>query len=266
MNELTTAQQSLPAAIEELAKFVLVGREKLTSVRAEIRAIDKLNLAREVRDQKKDEARMMSEALMDAEVRLGELFKQIPKATNNGANQYQGASPTAVSEKQKTKAETVNDLGFSEKQAERFEILAENKEIVEQVKAEARENDDLPTRTRVLNLVAHQKKKDDEEHEPQEGRRAKIINAADRLREEEQAYYSQVDLRVKVYNELSSIVNKLYDFEVTPERMAALLTAYVGPVTIKEQIEYIDDSVEKLNQIKYELLKGGKTRDEKRRL
>ena len=71
----------LPTVIEDLAKFVLVGREKLVSIRAEIRAIDKLQLAEAVREQKRDEARMLSEALLDAEVRIGELFKQIPKAS-----------------------------------------------------------------------------------------------------------------------------------------------------------------------------------------
>ena len=64
MNELTAFTTQLPKTIEDVAKFVLVGREKLVSVHAEIRAIDKLELAQEVRDQKRDEARMLSEALL----------------------------------------------------------------------------------------------------------------------------------------------------------------------------------------------------------
>lgn len=39
MNEIVTNTANLPANIEDLSKFVLVGREKLTAVRAEIRAI-----------------------------------------------------------------------------------------------------------------------------------------------------------------------------------------------------------------------------------
>ena len=80
MNNLTTIQQNLPSNIEDLAKFVLVGREKLTAVRANIRAIDKLQLAEDVREQKKEEAQMLAEALLDAEVRIGDLLKQIPTA------------------------------------------------------------------------------------------------------------------------------------------------------------------------------------------
>ena len=165
MNELTKTGNNLPATIGELSKFVLVGREKLTSVRAEIRAIEKLELAQEVRNQKRDEAKMLSEALLDAEVKLGDLMKQIPKATHDRGNQYTGGKSTAVSVSQKTKAEVIENLGFTQKQAERFEILADNKDVVEQVKAEARENDDIPTRTRVLDLVAHQKQKDEEEYD-----------------------------------------------------------------------------------------------------
>ena len=157
MNELTVHSKQLPDNLPDLAAFVLVGREKLTAVRAEIRAIGKLQLAEEVRQQKRDEAQMLSEALLDAEVRIGELTKAIPKATNGGANQY-GAKPTAMSEKQKTKSEVITDLGFTPKQVERFEILANNPDVVEEVKREARENDDIPTRTRVIDLVQQRKK------------------------------------------------------------------------------------------------------------
>lgn len=157
MNELIVQSKQLPDNLPDLAAFVLVGREKLTAVRAEIRAIGKLQLAEEVRQQKRDEAQMLSEALLDAEVRIGELTKAIPKATNGGANQY-GAKPTAMSEKQKTKSEVITDLGFTPKQVERFEILANNPDVVEEVKREARENDDIPTRTRVIDLVQQRKK------------------------------------------------------------------------------------------------------------
>lgn len=132
-------EQNLPANLEDLSKFILVGREKLTSIRAEIRAIDKLNLAQEVRNQKREEAQMLSEALLDAEVRIGELLKKIPGATKG--NQYTGkmVMDTAV-HNQKPKAEVIKDLGFTEKQKQRFETLADNKDLVEQVKAEPSSN------------------------------------------------------------------------------------------------------------------------------
>ncbi len=80
MNDLIVQQSNLPDTLEDLSKFVLVGREKLTAVRAEIRAIKKVGLAKEVYQQKQEEAQMLAEAMLDAEVKIGDLLKTIPKA------------------------------------------------------------------------------------------------------------------------------------------------------------------------------------------
>lgn len=77
--------------------------------------------------------------ILDASVRMGELTKAIPKAPADRGNQYTGGKTTPLSDCQKTKAEAVRDLGFSAKQVERFEALASNKDLVEQEKAQARE-------------------------------------------------------------------------------------------------------------------------------
>lgn len=66
---------------------------------------------------------MLSEALLDAEVKIGELLKQLPKADRG--NQYTGkmVSDTSVYN-QKPKHKVVESLGFTTKQANRFETLA----------------------------------------------------------------------------------------------------------------------------------------------
>lgn len=153
--------KQLPDKIEDLAKFVLVGREKLTAVRANIRAIDKLQLAEDVREQKREEAQMLAEALLDAEVKIGDLLKNIPKNTEFKGNQYKEVkSHQCENTKQETKQEVIQRLGFNKDQANRFETLSSNKDIVEQVKAEARENEDIPTRSRVLQLVKEKTKEE----------------------------------------------------------------------------------------------------------
>jgi len=151
-NELTTQHQQLPDTLDELAKFVLIGREKLTAVKAEIRAIDKLELAQEVRDQKREEAQLLSGALLDAEARLGDLLKEIPKGSG-GDRRSDDFKTRSGADFEKTKAQIIEGLGFSGDQAQRFETLAENRDLIEQVKAEARDNDDVPTRSRVLDLA-----------------------------------------------------------------------------------------------------------------
>lgn len=162
MANIITVAENLPNNIQDLSKFILVGREKLVSVRAEIRAINKLNIAENVRQQKRDEAQMLSEALLDAEVRIGELLKQIPKAQGN---QYVNNATSQQCETAKPKLELAKELGFNKDHVNRFETLAANKDIVEKVKAEARENEDIPTRSRVLQLVKEKNKPKEPEQE-----------------------------------------------------------------------------------------------------
>jgi N6-adenosine-specific RNA methylase IME4 len=57
-----------------------------------------------------------------------------------------------------TKVEAIKRLGLEEKQVQRFETLSRHPEIIEQVKAEARANDDLPTRTEALRMIAEEEK------------------------------------------------------------------------------------------------------------
>ena len=154
MNNLTIIQNNLPQNIEELSKFALIGREKLTAVRAEIRAIDKLGLADGVRRQKLEEAQMISETVLDAEIRIGLLTAEISKASQAKGNQYTGKwkNDSGV-ENPKPKSEVIKDMGFTSKQIERFESLARNPDIVERAKIEARENDDIVSRSFVLEKI-----------------------------------------------------------------------------------------------------------------
>lgn len=155
MQDLTVVQHNLPATVDDLAKFVLVGREKLVAVRAEIRAIDKVGLAQEVRAQKLQEAQAISEAVLDAEVKIGELMAKVP--TQQGKRTDIKLLDTAV---QKSKQQFIEDAGFTVKQAQRFETLAAHPEIVEQAKAEARENDDIVSRSLVLNMIKKQERQE----------------------------------------------------------------------------------------------------------
>lgn len=116
-------------------------REKLNSVRAEIRAIDKLELASDVRNQKNEEAQMLAGALLDAESRIGEILKSVEHRGGSSNRSVRGGTSNPL------------PIHINKKQSHQFQILANNKDIVEQVKAEAIENDDLPTRTEVLRLL-----------------------------------------------------------------------------------------------------------------
>lgn len=152
MGDLAVFQNNLPASIDDLSRFVLIGREKLVAVRAEIRAIDKVGLAHEVRTQKLHEAQDISEAVLDAEVRIGELMATVPK--QNTHNRAAVRPDTGVV----SKTQVIEKAGFTPKQVERFQTMAAHPDIVAQAKAEARANDDITSRADILKRIKAQKK------------------------------------------------------------------------------------------------------------
>jgi N6-adenosine-specific RNA methylase IME4 len=143
---LTTQNTQLPATIDDLAKFVLIGRDRMAAVRAEMRAINRLELAQEVREQKLAEAQDIAEVVLDAEVKLGQLIAEMPKAKN----QYESASNNAVTS---TKEQALKEIGFDKMQANRLETLAKHPEIVAQAKVETREQNDIVSRSFVLEKI-----------------------------------------------------------------------------------------------------------------
>lgn len=154
MNELQTVNYQLPDTLQDLAKFVLVIPDKISAVKSEIHAMVRLDLAKEVVEQKKEELQMLTEAYIDATVRVGDLTKQIEKKQGVRTD----LQPTTTSEG-KLKSEVVKELGFGESQVLRFEKMSNNKDIVEQAKADCRESGETLTQSKVLSLIDEKKKR-----------------------------------------------------------------------------------------------------------
>ena len=164
MNELSTTAKQLPDNLEDLAKFVLIGRAQLKSVREHIKNIDKIGLAKEVHEQKLQEAQEIAEAVLDAEAKIGELTSKMEKAT---ANQYV-QSNTAV-----TKQNQLDSIGISKMQASRFETLARHPQAVERAKADARAEGRIVTRQDVFHDISNVEYPTRRQKEAQELREAK---------------------------------------------------------------------------------------------
>lgn len=176
MNELVVTQSNIPANIEDLSKFVLVGVEKLKAVKAEITAIKKLGLAKEVHEQKLKEAQNINDAVQLASVQIGKLLNAMPKATKNNnpsgkvkettqnrsvSNLGKSKSESNNGDRQiaKTKTEAVKELGFSKDQVSRFQQMAEHEDIVKEALAEAKEKNDIASQSSILNKIKQEKKK-----------------------------------------------------------------------------------------------------------
>ena len=171
MNDLQTTVSNLPTQPEELARFVLVGIEKAKAIRAEIRAIQKLNLANEVWKQKKKELEVVNEAVLEAERRIGVLFNNMPKASGGDRRsevfkvavddhfENTGSAPANT-----TRRQAAEKMGFSPRTVRKFQQMARHPEAIEQAKAEALETGKDLTVDGVLSLVRYKEQKADADY------------------------------------------------------------------------------------------------------
>lgn len=157
MNELAAYQQAnLPDQPSDLAKFMIVAQEKVKAVKAEIRAIQKLKLAKEVYAQKMEEQRRLQEVILLAYQRMGEITREMPKAPGKRTDK----EPLRVSTKRLdgTKSQAIQELGFSKDQVSRMEQMATHPDIVEEVIAESQTGQTEATQGEVLRRIKEQEK------------------------------------------------------------------------------------------------------------
>lgn len=157
-DELQVMNNQLPANPVDLSRFVMVNSERLVAMRAELRAIDKVGVAEEIRRQKLAEAQDVADALLAAEVRLGELISELPES--QGKRTDLELEDSGV---QKSKKEVLEDMGLSVKTAQRYERLASHPEIVASISAESRDKGEIVSRTSVLRAIKQAENADTEE-------------------------------------------------------------------------------------------------------
>lgn len=176
MNNLATVQSNLPTSAEDLSKFILIGTEKLKAVKAEIAAIDKLELAEEVRKQKLTEAQDISDAVQLASVQVGKILKTIPKASGGDrrSDNFKIISDDNFEIAPKTKTKAIEKMGLSNVQASQFQQMADNEELVKQALQEARNEGEIPNRAFIMDRIKQTRR--EEKAQQQEKRRGE--NAA----------------------------------------------------------------------------------------
>ena len=138
MDYLIKRPEQLPDTIKELNKFILIGKEKLKAYEAKLRAIEKIGLAKDVRDIALDDSQKMATALLWAEARLGELLSKIDKKKSyTGFQQRNAVLPPDINKKQSHYAQQ----------------LAAHPEIIEEIVDKAIKQEEIPRRSEVLRNI-----------------------------------------------------------------------------------------------------------------
>jgi hypothetical protein len=153
MNEIiTSGQQMLPETIEDLTQFVLVGKAKLQAYMLKLQTVNKLSVAQEIRDQTLKEAQEISNAVIAAEQRIGELLLDIPKQA--GASNF-----SRDEEKLKTKGETIKEMGYGKNEASDYQQMAKHPEVVKKVIQDAMDNGEIVTKASVMREIKFYKER-----------------------------------------------------------------------------------------------------------
>lgn len=162
MNDLTLTNNNLPSNIEDLSQYVLLNRQKLAVVEEEVKRIKRVDTAKGVYEQKLKEAQQIAEMVTLAEVQVGKLLLNMPRVPNNqftkNASSPAGEEAKTELVQPKTKTEITKELGFTPKRVEQLQTMAKHDEVVKKAIAEAKANDDIVSRSLVLNMIKQEQK------------------------------------------------------------------------------------------------------------
>jgi len=241
-------RSNLPEKIEDLSKFILIGREKLSAVRAEIRAIDKLGLAHQVRNQKLEEAKILSLILLDAETKIGELLLKLP--TGNGCRRRSHGVSVLFSSDEKTKGEVIKELGFTTKQAHHFETLAKHKELVQEFIEKSENNNEIISRKSVINYIKEHKKQNATKKQPRKKKNAcavseNIINLLD----ENDIQNEPVEMNPETYQRLCDILWAIQETDLRFMLLDSCAEQFRNRLMQEEKNFYIHELLSKLRII-----------------
>jgi N6-adenosine-specific RNA methylase IME4 len=153
--DIVTRESHLPATVEELHKFILIGKETLKAHKARIRAIEKVASAHAAKEAALQDAQDVADLVLDAEVKLGEMLEAIDKPKFNGSipgtigRATTKSLPPEITKKISHQAQTIKrnpDIIEQVRQRVRKEKrIATAQEVYKEIKAKERQerNDSL---------------------------------------------------------------------------------------------------------------------------
>ncbi len=136
--KLVKAKGMLPQKMDDLVPLSFIGQAAVSFYRSKIKLMDQLKMTEEQRNLTLRDGQDAGEMLLDIEARIGELLPSPEEAI---------------------KTPVTRPTGITHHRAIQARAISKHPEIVEKVKAQAKENEDIPTKTAVLNAINYEKEK-----------------------------------------------------------------------------------------------------------
>lgn len=145
--DLVVREHMLPESLDRLVPLSFMGAAAVKFYQAKVKLMDQLGATEEQRAATLRDGQDAGEMLLNIEARIGELLPPVEDARrigkSEGGKRRQGQDVPL----------TARPEGMEEKQAYYARTIHRNPEAVAAIIKEARENDDIPTKTAVLNKI-----------------------------------------------------------------------------------------------------------------
>ena len=241
MNEIITSGQTmLPETIEDLTQFVLVGKAKLQAYMLKLQTVNKLSVAQEIRDQTLKEAQEVSNAVIAAEQRIGELLLAIPKQSG-GDRKSEDFKNGYNAKFEKTKKEVASDMGYSHNDVRDYQQMAKHPEVVKKVIQDAMDNGEIVTKASVMREIKFYKDriKALEEREPEVVEREVIPDDYEELKSQLASAEHEAD---RLEKDFQRARQKIADQAKTVDALKARLGADKTVKDADRDIRYFTDA------------------------
>ena len=170
--ELATYQSQLPATIEDLHTYVLVGEQQIKAHQAKIRACKKLPDAQKYEAAALQEAQGFAETVIIAQAKLGELLAAMPKkptrTESSPKGTFGGRAPSLPE-------------GITKSESHKAQTIAENPDVVQAVIAKAKDENRIPTPNEVYKEVSYNREKRRAEEAKAKSKEIKAVIAIDQV-------------------------------------------------------------------------------------
>lgn len=143
----------LPVKLDDLVPLSFIGQAAVNFYRDKIKLMDQLKMTESQRKVTLRDGQEAGGMLLDIEGRIGELLPSEEEMAKKRSEQYAGRPARGQAGLKQL------PIDITKNRASSARAISKHPEVVERVKAQAKKNEDIPTKTAVINQIRYEKEK-----------------------------------------------------------------------------------------------------------